>query len=113
MVGTPSVYASCSISAYSPLPNETNYKWQAVTAPLLIELTDFDTSNCFIPALAVPASGGQAAGVTLDASSVGVVHRLSGMNVGLSTPAYPVNYYILCAVGVPMRRAGLHTDRCP
>ena len=101
-VGTPSLYASCFFwpSPTAQLPNETYHTWQAVTAPLLIELPSYTTfaEQCPEPSklvLGVRASGDQAALVTVVVATAGAVQDITDVYLanGVLTPAYPVGYY--------------------
>ena len=97
-LGTPSLYASCTVRAPNAgvsLANETYYRWQAVTQPLVIELFNFNVSaaDCANIVLGVRASDGQAAQVDVSVTIAGSVQQLTGMTYGLSTPAYPVSYF--------------------
>ena len=99
--GTPTLYASCFLgrpNSNARLPNETNNStWQAVAAPLAIELTNFNSSACPYLVLGVRASGGQSA--LVDCQHVWRLPvRCRSCRGGTETsaitmPAYPVSYY--------------------
>ena len=102
-VGTPSLYAKCI--NYQPgqtlLPNETYNTWQAVSAPLAIELFRFNASAASCPylVLGVRASGIQGALLDVSVTTAGQVQELgssaygTGSAVGVSTAASPVSYW--------------------
>ena len=102
-VGTPSLYASCATWPISDaqLPNATNSMWQAVTAPLAIELANFSSvaAQCPEPVLlvlGVYASGGQAALVTVVSTAAGSIQDVTDSSTayGIVTPAYPTGYFV-------------------
>ena len=97
-VGTPSLYAVCEGQsvAGAQLPNETYHTWQATTAPLAIELFDFNVSanNCPTLILGVRASNGQAAWVSVSVAYAGAAQLITGgSSVGVCSPAYPTSYF--------------------
>ena len=99
-LGTPSLYATCLAiqPSQAVLPNETYNTWQAVTAPLLIELFDFNATaaSCLYLSIGVRASGGQAAMVVVELVIAGAMTEFDksiGSMYGVTTPAYPVSYY--------------------
>ena len=98
-VGTPSLYASC-FAGYNfigaTLPNETHYTWQAVTAPIALELNNLDNTNCTYILLGVRATSDSAAQVALSVAVAGTTQDLyiNRYTIGLSTPAYPTSYFV-------------------
>ena len=97
-VGTPLLYASCiTYQSGVPLPNETYSTWQALSAPLVIELYSLNvsTAGCTDLVVGVQASGTQAVMVDLSVTAAGVVQQTAyaGTYYGFTTPAYPVSYY--------------------
>ena len=105
IVGTASLYASCSSASrfkYLPvLPDETNHTWQAVTAPVAIELLNFNVTAAGCSGgsslvLGVRAGSEQAALVDASVAVAGVQQDISysWMAESLSTPAYPVSYFV-------------------
>ena len=95
-VGTPSLYAECADTLTGPLPDETYHTWQATTAPLAIELFDFNVSanNCPTLILGVRASNGQAAWVSVSVAYAGAAQLITGgSSVGVCSPAYPTSYF--------------------
>ena len=99
LAGSGSLYASCLPNNYaqSMLPNETTSEWQALTAPLVIELFNYTfPADCRNLAFGVRASSTAPAWVETSISFAGVKRQLPlGLYgiVGLSTPAYPISYY--------------------
>ena len=101
VVGMPQLYASCvkfdnTDYNYPALPNETSSTWNATTAPLAIDVFDFNltATDCDILAIGVRASGGQAAWAAVSVAVAGTAQTLErGEHAGLSSPAFPVTYY--------------------
>ena len=101
-VGTPELYASCYDywGAYNtPRPSENASTWNATTAPLAIELLNFNATAVGCTGYAtivvgVRAAGGQPAMVAVSAVLGGGLQVLSAASErGINTPAFPVSYY--------------------
>ena len=102
-VGSASLFASCTVRSPvggEPLANETYNLWQtsggSVSAPLAIEVSNFNVTaaNCPTLVLGVRAGGGQPAQVAVSVATAGIVQQLTAASAtGLVTPTYPVSYY--------------------